>query len=208
MTAPTVPGSYSYGLTCTNSTGQQVTRFVTITVTSANATVADCATTDRLASIVGTSAMTTVTSSALCLLCDITSPGNVVDADISNFATATTTLGALAATVTLGVEDTARSYQAGRIAAFKIAAPSGLLSAGVLQNLSLSTVLDGTVQETSSLANTLSLDLLNQSINGALPAVVKFTTTKDFDQVRLTYGATVAAANNLQIYSACVSLPP
>lgn len=32
---PTTPGNYSYGLTCTNATGQQVTRFVTVAVTSA-----------------------------------------------------------------------------------------------------------------------------------------------------------------------------
>ena len=36
VTVPMVPGSYQYGLTCTNATGQQTTQFVTVLVTGSS----------------------------------------------------------------------------------------------------------------------------------------------------------------------------
>ncbi len=209
VTTSTVAGTYSYTLTCTGADGQQgaATASVNVTPSTSPTPTANCDQTQNLTAITGANAVATSSVSALCLVCSVTNAPNVVDTDPLTFATITTTVGLLNGTGTLDVMNTGTTYPAGLVVGYKIAAPSGVLSVGLIQNLSLSTSLAGVTQETASIAsNTLALTLLNMTLSGALPGVVSFTTTKPFDSVAITYGAVLPVAPTLQVYQACVTL--
>ena len=209
VTTSTVAGSYSYTLTCAATDGQQASATAAVTVTPSTSPTpsADCDQTQNLTSITGSKAVATSSTTALCLVCSVTDAAKVVDTDPLTFGTITTTVGLLNGTGTIDVMNTATVYPAGLVVGYKIAAPSGVLSVGLISNLSLTTQLAGVTQETSTIAsNTLALTLLNMTISGALPGVVSFKTTKPFDSVAITYGAVLPVAPTLQVYQACVTL--
>ena len=141
-------------------------------------------------------------SSDLCVGCSVDSEGNIIDANVLNFATATTTVGLLGANVGVTVAPGPTPpytvpFAAGNNAGFIIGKPTGtLLTAEVLSQVQVSTLRNGVVQETSSSGITpLRLDLLGVELLGGFDtALVTIGTTVPYDAIRLTVNSGTASA--------------
>ncbi|TDU31770.1 Ig-like protein group 2 [Panacagrimonas perspica] len=156
-------------------------------------------------------------SSDLCVGCSVDSEGNIIDANLLNYATATTTVGLLGANVGVTVAPGptppyAVPFPAGKNAGFIIGKPAGtLLTAEVLSQIQVSTLRNGVVVETSSTGVTpLRLDLLGlQLLGGFDTALVSIGTTVDYDAIRLTVNSgTASALSAVQIFQACATAEP
>ncbi len=162
--------------------------------------------------LVAPTATTQTATSALCLLCSVANPNNAIDADPLSFASLNSTvgLGLLNSDVSLTVNSNAPAFPAGQSAGFIIGRPAGaLLSAEVLSQLTISTLLNGTVQESlSSSAGGILPPLLRLTLLGMLgdsnTALLTITTTKPYDAIRVTFGTGVASAlTTTEVFGAC-----
>lgn len=147
--------------------------------------------------------------SGICIGCSISNPGSVVDDDITTVATLNTPVGLLNGSAELQVQDTATTYPAGRRAGFVIYDPAGaLLTATLLQTVTVSAVNNGVVQSSAS-GTTLTLDLLGSPIIGTTePRFASLVTTGPFNELRISFGSTVNALAQLGVIQACVSVNP
>lgn len=164
-------------------------------------------------------ASTSVTLDPLCLgglLCSIGSPDNVIDSDPATFATLNSTVGLLTSSVTLTINSGAPSPQpGGTTVGFVIARPAGLLlSAEVLSQFTVSTLLGTTVQDTfttsasTTLPPLLRLTLLG-TVGGVDQVLVSFDTTagKSYDGLSIKFSPGVASAlETTNVYSACAAV--
>ncbi len=102
----------------------------------------------------------------LCIGCDVTDAGNIIDDSLSSFGTLSTTVGLLGGNVSVTVTPAETQFiqlpfAAGERPAFIVGSPVGeLVLAEVLSQVSISTLLDGEVQETSGEVSPLRLDLI------------------------------------------------
>jgi hypothetical protein len=181
---------------------------------TATLTVVDAACTTPL---VAPKATTATAVDALCLACSVDNPGNAIDANPINFAGLTSTIGLLTGGVTLTVNSNAAvPFPAGGKAGFIVGRPAGqLLSAEVLSTLTLSTLLNGAVQDSVSLAapNAQVPPLLRLTLLGMLgesnTALLSITTTKPYDAIRLNFSSMVAGLlTTTQVFSACGTATP
>jgi hypothetical protein len=117
--------------------------------------------------------------------------GNVINSNLSDFATATILV---SGTVTLKVSDATNDYDAGNFAGFLI--QSGLLNAGIFDGISINTYLDGTLQETYNAIDLVTLDL---SLFGS-PFEVGFITTTSFDEVELVIANPLGVITSVDVY--------
>ncbi|MCX2679307.1 Ig-like domain-containing protein [Galbibacter sp. EGI 63066] len=109
---------------------------------------------------------------------------NVVDSDPDNFTTLDFTLG----TGSLAIRDEVSSYSAGTFAGFDIESTS-LLSTELLDEITITTYLDGTQQESIS-GSSNGILALNTSIlnSGNERTQIGIITTAEFDEVQITGG--------------------
>jgi plastocyanin len=202
VTAPTAPGTYAYVLTCSGS-GGSTTQVVDVVVGAFDCAVPAIPTQALLAPHAG---VVTATGGALCLICSVDQPGNVVDADPLNHAAILTQVGLLSASESLVVTGD-RVFPAGRVAGFVIANPTQLLTLDLLQSLTVSTYLHGALQETGGATDPLRLDLVQLGLVGTTrPAYLGFHTSKAFDAVAITDGPVAGVLGEVDVYHACVSL--
>lgn len=163
-------------------------------------------------------ASTTVTLDPLCLgglLCSVGSPNNVIDSDPGTFATLNSTVGLLNSSVTLTINSGAPAQAGGTTVGFVIARPAGLLlSAEVLSQFTVTTLLGTTVQETfntpasTTLPPLLRLTLLG-TIGGVDQVLISFDTTagKSYDGLGIKFAPGVASAlETTNVYSACAAI--
>jgi hypothetical protein len=134
----------------------------------------------------------------------VTNPGYVIDSNPSNYATMSIALG-VAASDTLSVTDSTTTYPAGRTAGFLVSNPGALLNLSLLQNVTVRTLLNGTVQESATSSGALQLSALGL-FSDTHEGFVSFKSTKPFNGVRVDVGSLVAAASQFYVYGACVSL--
>lgn len=164
----------------------------------------------------------------LCLICTVDSPDNVINASPTDYAGLTSTIGLLMSTVNLTVTPSTApgtQYPAGGEAAFIIGRPAGqifssqtplsaVLSAEVLSQFTVTTLLNGAVQESSTSSATATLPpLLNLTLLGQLgssdTALLHFTTTKPYDALRISFGTGVASLlTTTQVFAACATSTP
>lgn len=130
----------------------------------------------------------------------ISNANNVVNSNSDDYATLSINLGLLAS-ANLSVKDSARSYPAGYYAGFDIANAS-LVGLSLLNNSTVRTYLDGTLQETVS-GSDLSASAAALSASGR--QTIGFITNLAFDEVRytLTQAAGVDLGATL-VYSAII----
>lgn len=95
-------------------------------------------------------------------------------------------------------------YPAGRTVNVGLVVPDGLVVASVLGNVSISTTLNGVVQDATP-QGLLALQLLGLT-GGSGRGYATLPTTKPFDGVRVNFGGTVKALSELDVHMACVSL--
>ncbi|MGN7786431.1 hypothetical protein ACTJIJ_17995 [Niabella sp. 22666] len=139
------------------------------------------------------------------------SMNNLIDNDASTYVSLSSTLGIGAANAaSVSVTTPAYTFVNDEYTGFVVKAAAPLANVGLLTGVTVSTYLDGALQEESSVSNNLlKLNVLNAlSINGAVPPdaqLVYFKTTNDFDEVKLTVNDLVGIGSELQVYSAFVS---
>lgn len=125
--------------------------------------------------------------SLACVLCNLTNPNNLIDANKNNYAGLTLPVAALA-NVSVGVIDLRNTYPAGSRAGFVIE-PEGatLLNLELLEMMTIQTYLFGELQEShtysTSSSSVLNLKLLGGS--GNKKQKLGFETTEPFNEVRL-----------------------
>ncbi len=242
-TAGTVPtpaltetGNYAFELVCKDSSGatvndDKVTVAVNPTPTSPSATN-QCNLADGTANstpVVNLPAPATATitetalASALCLSCSVTPGTNAVDSDLTNADTISINLGLVNATETLTVAGPTTYTGTGTVGAragFIISYPAGTLSAGVLQTLTVSTLLNGTTATPAqsvvgTAGGSVKLQLLGL-VGGSNQAYAVINTTTDgaatsafapYNQIAIALGGLASATNSLQVNYACVAGP-
>lgn len=143
----------------------------------------------------------------LCLGCLVDDEANIIDDDFENFAKVIVPVGLLNGYVstTVAVAE-GETLDAGTQPGFVIARPANaLLSAELLSQLTVSTLLDGEVQESSDEMTPLRLTLLgllgdDQLVLATLPDPA----TLPYDAVQLTFTSGLASAlSSTDVYAAC-----
>lgn len=173
-------------------------------------TVTDAVCTGPLRASAGAVASSEVTLS--CLFCSVSDEGNTIDADETSFATMSNTLGLLGGGTSITVTSPV-TIAGGSNAGFIISNASGALNTELAAQLTVTTLLDGTVQDETTLSNPPVLVLLGIPLTTADPleqALVSVPTSKPFNALRIRYGTGVAIiAGELQVYDSCgtASLP-
>lgn len=183
---------------------------------SAPLTVTDAVCTTELLASDGATVVQFTTP--LCIGCTVSNEGNIINANPDDFGLVSTTVGLLGAEagVTVSPANVAPPYTvpfaAGSNAGFVIGKPLGtLLTAEVLSQVFVSTLLDGVVQESTSTGVTpLRLDLLGVNLLGASEtALVSFKTSLPYDAIQLTVNSgTASALSSVQVYQACATAEP
>lgn len=138
-----------------------------------------------------------------CVLCGVENAANVIDTDTSTYSRMYSTASVVGGTE-LSVWDIQRDYPAGSVTGFAIRNINNLLEIDLLNNLQLTTYLDGNVQEYSHGAGSLLNIALLQGIGGSDVINVAFRTTKPFDEVKISYSAVASALNEIHVYGAFV----
>lgn len=196
-------GVYSYSLSCSGPSGSAANS-ATLTVAGPPG-FGNCPIGVPASALLAPAAQATSTISSTCLSCTVDNADAVTDADVTgNFATITTSLN-VNGNAALTVTNNAR-FPAGRRVGFVISKPGELLSLGLLQSVTISTLLGGTVQETggTNRDGPVLLDLLLLLSSPNL-SVFTFTTTKDFDAIQINDGNLLGVLPQLNVYLACVS---
>ena len=197
-----VSGIYTYTLSCTGAGG---TGGASVTVTVLPSNSASCGLSTPMEELLASAAAATGGVRGLCLLgCGVSNLSNLIDSNLTNYATMNIAVG-VAASAYVRVTDSTMTYPAGRQAGFLVADPSALLSITLLQNLSVRTLLNGTVQETATVGSMLTLQALGL-LSNPNEGFVGFTTSKPFNAVEIDLGQLAAVLASLDVYGSCVSL--
>lgn len=144
----------------------------------------------------------TASGGGVCALCSVTNPGNVVDGDLSNFATATLAVQVLSNYNIIIVKDSLQYYPAGNEVGFVIAPNAGLLNTAILSNLSIQTYRNGTLVQTATVGGSPAINLAVLQSSATGKQIISFTTSGDFDEVRLVGNGSVGLLTTLRIYEA------
>jgi hypothetical protein len=130
------------------------------------------------------------------LLSSVTSPDNVIDSDLSSFATFTTTAGGLGAlnSVDLNVLLPGAMNLVGSYAVFGISFPAGTVDLSLLDQITVTTFLNSTQQETV-VFDSIVLDLLGQNAFGGEPIWFGLLATKNFNRVALSLSSALLSVN-------------
>ncbi len=196
-----VPGIYAYTLTCSGPGGSGSST-VQLTIMPPNGS--DCGVGVPTTDLVTPAASATGTVNGICLLCSVSDPGYLVDAPTNNYATMVQPVGVVGST-SLTVNGTT-TYPAGRTVGFVLAEGNQLLSANVLQGLTVETLIGNTVQESVTGAGLLGLDALGLIAVNPDAGYVSFTTTKPFNSVELIATSLASVLATYKVYDACVTL--
>ncbi|MDR1730169.1 MAG: T9SS type A sorting domain-containing protein [Prevotellaceae bacterium] len=136
-----------------------------------------------------------------CLLCLLNggsgNANNVIDTDLSNYIESTSLINVANDTPIVGVQDKSVVYPAGTRTGFVISSSGGLLNANLLAGFTVSTYLNGVLQETATAGGTtlLATDVVGGS--GAQQRI-GFVTTKPFNAVVLSQTSLL----NVSLFSA------
>ena len=197
-----VVGIYTYTLNCSGAGG---TSGATVTVTVLPTNAASCGLNMPTWEMLAPAAAATSGVRGLCLLgCGVSNLSNVTNSNTSDYATMNVAVG-VAASVYIKVTDGTMTYPAGRQTGFLVADPSALLSVTLLQNVSVRTLLNGTLQEIATTGNLLTLQALGLLAN-THEGFVGFTTSKPFNAVEIDLGQLASVLGSLNVYGSCVSL--
>jgi hypothetical protein len=140
----------------------------------------------------------------VCALCEVEDPDEVITASNTDYATIMITAG-VAQTGSIAVRDALYVYPAGTIAGFVIDDVNDLLQADLFASLTISTYLDGDLQEFAFGANLIDAELLILFINPDAGVYnVGFMTTLPFDEIRITVGSLASVINIINVYGAFV----
>ncbi|GLR16976.1 Ig-like domain-containing protein [Portibacter lacus] len=133
-----------------------------------------------------------------CLVCSVGNPNNLVNAIPNDFASLNVDVGLLAG-AQISVENEIDDYPAGTYAGFDIE-NSSLLDIGVLDNITIRTYLDGSLQETKNGVSELA-DVGSGLLFGSTRRIVGFVTSLPFDEVQIeTYNLASVDIGSTNVY--------
>ncbi len=162
-----------------------------------------------------TPANSTATGSVfgICLLCTVTDVANVNDGIDLTAASINLPVGAVGAGGSIRINSTSPTpYPVGQTVGFLVGQPVGLVAkAELLSQISVRTLLDGTVVETFNLPQLLDLDVLGLNLDGSeVLSVIRLPTptTQPFNGVEFRYSGLLTALSQLKVYTACPSSTP
>ena len=204
-------GAYSYTLVCSGPSGSTA---ATALLTVSGASVADdCAVGAPSTALLTPTYKPTGLVTGLCLLCSVSQPQNVTDADLSNYAVLNAPVGLLNGAVSLAVSPVTlpnAGFPIGRRVGFVLSSANAqeLLTLDLLQSVSVSTLIGGaggTVQDTAgaTASSPIRLDLLTL-LGSDAEVFVSFPATKPFDTVLVTDTALAAVISQVNVRRACV----
>lgn len=158
-------------------------------------------------------ARTATDTTGICLLCGVDSPDNAIDDVSTNYAQINVPVGLVGAGEALSVVSSsdAPTFPGGQAAGFVIGRPTGsLVLAELFSQLTVTTLLNGAVQESSGTVTPLRLDLLGiELVPNSDTALVSILTNLPYDSIRLQLNSGVATAlSNVQVFSACATAVP
>ena len=128
----------------------------------------------------------------------VNNPGNVVNALLTDFATINSVLGVgNGGRISVSVNQNGGStvIGAGAIAGYVVGSNS-TLAANLMGSTTISTYLNGVLQESSTAASLLNLSVLS----GTGQTTLGFVTTKNFDEVQISIATLVSAVTSTQVY--------
>src|SRR5690606_24187473 len=141
---------------------------------------------------------------AVCALCAVENPDNVITADTTDYAKITLLAGVLASGA-ISVEDVLMTYTGGSYAGFVIKDMGYSLQTGLFESITLCTYLDGVVQECTSIDDLIELTLLINIFETDTSFYrIGFQTSLPFDEVRITANSLVSVINEIRVYGAFV----
>ena len=199
------PGTYAYTLTCSGPGGSGSST-VMITVMSANSV--DCGIPGvATASMVSPAATATNTIQGLCVGCTVQNQANVINGATTSPATLGEPLSLLGGDIVLKVSQNAATFPAGRTVGFILTSGSSLLSLSALQSVTLTTYLNGVMEQSATVGNNLlTLQALGLLAVNSDAGFAGFTTTKPFNSVAVTVQQLAGVNTTVNVYRACVSL--
>lgn len=155
----------------------------------------------------------------ICIGCSITDQPNIVDEAKTNYASVSIPVGLVGAgasiTVTAGPDKATPTvpvvpFAVGGKPGFIVGAQANdLVSLELLGLTTISTLLDGVVQETSTSPSLLSLGLFSQGLLGydSSASLLSFpdATTMAYDAVRINFNTLATVLGNVRVFSACAT---
>ncbi|MGJ8551276.1 DUF7507 domain-containing protein, partial [Winogradskyella wichelsiae] len=145
----------------------------------------------------------TGTDGVACIACEVDNSQNVLTEDGSDFALINVVAG-VAATASISVQDVLLDYPIGTRAGFVIRDTNDLLEVDLLNSITLTTYLDGVLQEQKTASNLLALEALGLVTITPLTTdglyVVAFNTTLSFDEIQITVASLVGVINSIEVY--------
>jgi hypothetical protein len=200
------PGIYAYTLSCSGPGGSG-TSTVQLTIMPPNGS--DCGVGVPTTNLVGPEASATGSVNGgigglLCLGCSVSNPGYLTDASPQTYATMIQPVGVLG-TTSLTVNGSIL-YPAGRKVGFVLTEGNGLLTASLLQGVTVETLMGNTVQESATIGGLLNLDALGLIAVNPNAGFATFTTTKPFNSLAIVAGSVASVIATYNVYDACVSL--
>ena len=151
--------------------------------------------------------------------CTVRQPEHAIDGDPKTYASFEYALGALDGLLDGALEgsvdltiDLAAPTGAGQSAAFLLEFPAGAVQAGLLDELEITTFLDGEEQERQAYGQPLESDLGNQTLAGTNQAFVGIRSAASYDSVRLSLRSKLANLNLegsvVRVYDLCTQIRP
>lgn len=98
-------------------------------------------------------------TNGICLLCSVTNEGNVIDSNLANAARISIPVG-VGGSGFIRVTDTSQVYLGEHSVGFMVENPATLIDLSLLQTITITTLLNGTVQESFTGGNLAALSVL------------------------------------------------
>jgi len=149
-------------------------------------------------------AFQTGATGAVCGLCSVTNANNVITASTSDSAQLKTVAG-VAANTSLAVKNGINVFPAGTLAGFVVQDPNSFIEVSLLKTVTVSTLLNGVVQETKNAGSLLDVSAIVLQVNTSTGKyALGIRTTLPYDEVKISLTPIVGVAPMLNVFGAFV----
>jgi hypothetical protein len=158
-------------------------------------------------SLVAPAATASNTIQGACVGCTVLNQNNVINSATNSPAVIAEVASLSGGDVVLQVSQTSATFPAGRTVGFILTSGTSLLSLSLLENVTLTTYLNGALQQVASTNNNLlTLQALGLISVNSDAGFAGFTATKPFNQVAVQVNQLAGLLTTVNVYRACVSL--
>lgn len=153
-------------------------------------------------SVVIENSRTGIGSGVACVGCVVSAPWKAIDDDLDDPATINLVAGLVGTNGSISVRDLSLVYPKGAMAGFVVRDPNPIFEIGLLNSITISTYLDGVLQESKvGAGNLIDLNAILPWLgSGSDKRAVGFQTTKRFNEIRITYTSLVSVLTFLDVF--------